>query len=181
VRRGAAAALAACALAAAGCGGGGAGGGGDDGGGAAARAEQAARRAQAARQAYVARADAVCRHGNARLAPYARKLDKLEKAENPRRLLARAPALLRAAVRVSRRSVAALARLHPPARDAARIRRWLKGLRRQNRLAKQTAAAVVRGDRERLQRLAVQTRRLNARNAAFARAYGLKACGRGPV
>ena len=178
MRRGAAAALAACALAAAGCGGG---GGGDDGGAAARRAEQAARRAQAARQAYVARADAICRHGNARLAPYARRLNRLEKAQSPRRLLARAPALLRAAVRVSRRSVAALARVHPPARDAARIRRWLKGLRRQDRLATQTAAAVVRGDRARLQALARRTRGLNARNAAFAREYGLKACGRAPV
>jgi hypothetical protein len=177
VRRGAAAALAAAALAAAGCGG----GGGDDRRPATGRAEQAARRAQAAREAYVARADAVCRRGNARLAPYARRLDKLERARNPRRLLARAPGLLRAAVRVSRRSVARLARLRAPAADAARIRRWLKGLRRQNRLAKETAAAVVRRDRARLQTLAVRTRRLNARNAAFAQDYGLKACGRAPV
>jgi hypothetical protein len=176
VRRGAAASLAAVALAVTGC----AGLGGDSGR-AGGRADQAARRAQAARQAYVARADAVCRRGNARLAPYAKRLDRLERAQSPRRLLARAPRLLRGAVRVSRRSVAALARLRPPTADAAAIRRWLMGLRRQNRLAGRTAAAVVRGDRARLQALAVRTRRLNARNAAFARDYGLKACGRAPV
>jgi hypothetical protein len=161
VRRSAAALVATAVLAAAGCGGG-------DG-------------ERDARDAYLERADAICRRGNERLAPYAARIAKLNAKRDPRQLVAEAPGILRRAVRESRRSVAALERIEPPRDDAGRIARWLKGLRRQNDLAAQTADAIEKRDARRLDRLATQTRRANITNNTFARRYGLKDCSRHPV
>ena len=134
----------------------------------------------AAKRRFVAEANAICRRGNAALAPYARRIAVLDRRRDVDRLVEEGPDVLRAAVRVSRRSVDQLERLHLPAGDEGRLRGWFDGLRRQTELAAQTADALERRDGDSLRSLDVETRRLNARNVDFARRYGIAECGREP-
>jgi hypothetical protein len=125
---------------------------------------------------YIARADGICASGNAKVAPYKAQLDRLTSAGDPQQVFTKAPGIIRRATRQTAKSVDALAALRGPAADAAALRGWVAGIRRQEQLLEQSATAFERRDVGRVKSLSVKLGRLDRTANAFAGRYGMREC-----
>jgi hypothetical protein len=131
----------------------------------------------AARRDYAAKAAAICRSSNQALGRLARRTATAQRAGDPAKVFARLAELTRDAQRTSLRALDRIDALEVPGADRDRLKQWIADSRREQVLVGQLADAFARQDRTRVGTLSEQVDALAQRTTAFARAYGMGACG----